>query len=145
MKSNLPARLLLSLFFGLVVLLPLPSFAELPKGNSFIPVDKVNEGTELEASWYIDKNSVQKKGNHLYYTEWTVWKSEQPDYAGHQYQYTKSHYIADCQNWKEGRFDVSFINRTGVLLSDSPVNLDMQNPQPETVGFKTMDIVCKGK
>lgn len=72
MKSNLPVRLLSKLFSALAILSPLPSFAELPKGNSFISVGTFNQGTNLEASYYIDKTSIQKKGNQLYYTQWIL-------------------------------------------------------------------------
>jgi hypothetical protein len=54
-------RLLSKLFSALAILSPLPSFAELPKGNSFISVGTFNQGTNLEASYYIDKTSIQKK------------------------------------------------------------------------------------
>lgn len=144
MKSNLPVRLLPSLVFGLITLSPSASFAELPKGNSFLLVGTFNQGNRLEASYYIDKSSIQEKGNQLYYTQWIVWKYEQPDYLGHQYQYSKTQEIADCRNWKLGQFGYSDLDRNGAVVNSAGSDFTMKNPQPDSIGFKAMNIVCKG-
>jgi len=127
---------------------PLPSFAELPKGKSFIPVGKSSEGTGNEASYFVDKTSIQKKGNQLYYTEWGVWKYEQPDYSsysGKKWQYTKSNYVADCQNWKVGRFNILTMDVNGELIDNSKYDFSLQNPQPDTIDFKSLELVCRNK
>jgi len=144
-KNQLFLRLLSTLFVAAVLFFPMLSKAELPKGNTFILVGKLSEGTDDETSYYIDRSSIQKKGNKLYYIEWAVWKNEQPDIAGKTWQYIKSNSIASCENWEFGDLNSSFINNRGQVVREMQDDGKMQNPQPDTIAYKTIDYLCGKK
>jgi len=46
---------------------------------------------------------------------------------------------------KEGQFTFSALDRNGVVLISGGSAVNMEIPQPDSIGFKAMDIMCKGK
>lgn len=135
---------LTSLVIGILAFSSLPSFAELPKGNTFIPVGNSSEGTKDEVSYYIDKSSIKKKGNKLYYVTWSVSKYTQPASFG-ETQYAKSDNVADCQNWQVSQLNSSFIDRSGRIINFIRRNSKMQEPQPGSINYKIIDTICNSK
>lgn len=135
---------LTSLVIGILAFSSLPSFAELPKGNTFIPVGNSSEGTKDEVSYYIDKSSIKKKGNKLYYVTWSISKYEKPASSG-KTQYAKSDNVADCQNWQVRQLNSSFIDRSGRIIDVITRDSKMQEPQPGSINYKIIDTICNSK
>lgn len=77
MNKRFNKHFLLGLVAGALVLPPSSSFAQLPKGNTFVAVGLLNAGNERETLNYVDIASIRKKGNKSYYVQWAVWKYEQ--------------------------------------------------------------------
>lgn len=128
-----------------IVLLPSATFAEIPSEKHFLAVGKFNENDPSEISEYVDFSSIHKKGKHLYYTSWAIWKHLQTSIDGRQWQYTKTSMGVDCQNWKYRRFKFSSIDRNGRILDTFGDSAQVQTPEPDGILDREINVVCKNK
>lgn len=124
--------------------LPSSSFAQVSKETTLVPVGILGAGSEGETSYYVDLSSIRPKGTQIYYDAWVVWKYEQTsilDETQH-WQYTREEHVADCQNWKNGRFNFSSIDKKGRVIATYKDELKMEPPEPDSVGDKSLEVVC---
>lgn len=143
MNIKLSPSLLFGLFLGLITFSPLSSFAQgVPPRNSLVYVGKLNAGNERETQSYVDRSSIRQRGRQTYYVLWIIWKYEQSGQAG-RWLYTKEDHVADCQNWGDGRFNFSSVDRNGRVIAAYRDSLKIEPAEPGSIEDKSLEVVCQ--